>query len=122
MTRGVTAPPYAPVHSHVHVARTRAPGGRRVAGHTRLAHRLGQLLSDLPLLVRVGLLVLGLGALADLAYHALPISLAPLLGQEGLWAHLVTFVGMLITIVGLIRQGLAAVAHSSQGVSSHAHR
>jgi hypothetical protein len=82
----------------------------------------------MPWLVRAGLLLLSVGFLADLAYHALPLTLAPLLGAEGFRAHLLTFVGMLVMLVGVIRQGLAASTVSARsvalhgGLSSHAHR
>ena len=120
VTHGASAAPYAPVHSHVHLARTRALSGRRAAGHT-LRHRLRTLVADLPWLVRIGLVVLAVGALADLAYHASPDSLQPLLGAEGFRAHLVTFVGMLVMLIGVFRQGLARPVRQ-RGVVANAHR
>jgi hypothetical protein len=126
VTPGVPANPYAPVHSHVHLARTRALSGRHAAGHTHLRRELGHLnkrLAGLPLLTRLGLLVLLLGAAGDLTFHALPetAALQPLLGPDGYRAHLVTFVGMLVMLVGVFRQGLSR-SRSSRGISSHAHR
>jgi hypothetical protein len=61
-----------------------------------------------PALGRFGLLVLAAGLVADLAYHALPLVTAPLLGADGLRAHLVVFVGMLLVVGGLVQQGLRA--------------
>lgn len=127
MTPGVPANPYAHVHSHVHLARTRALSGRHAAGHTtnlrRHLRHLNTRLAGLPLLTRLGLLVLLLGAAGDLTFHALPdtAALQPLLGADGYRAHLVTFVGMLVMLVGVFRQGLAT-SRSRGGVSSHAHR
>jgi hypothetical protein len=128
VTPGVPANPYAPVHSHVHLARTRALPGRHAAGHTNLRREFRHLkkrLIELPPLTRLGLLVLLLGAAGDLAFHALPdtAALQPLLGGDGYRAHLVTFVGMLVMLVGVVRQGLSSKqSRSRQGVSSHAHR
>jgi hypothetical protein len=79
----------------------------------------------LPVLTRLGLLVLLLGAAGDLTFHALPDTgaLQPLLGVDGYRAHLVTFVGMLVMLVGVFRQGLQAKQSRSRGgVSPHAHR
>ena len=128
MTPGVSANPYAPVHSHVHLARTRALSGRHAAGHTHLRRHFRHLrkrLAELPWLTRLGLLVLLLGAAGDLTFHALPetAALQPLLGADGYRAHLVTFVGMLVMLVGVFRQGLQTKQSRSRGgVSPHAHR
>lgn len=61
----------------------------------------------MPTLARVGLLILAVGLLADLAYHALPRFATPLFGTDGVHAHLVVFLGMLVVVGGLIEQGLA---------------
>ena len=80
-------------------------------------------LLQLPWLTKLGLLVLIVGATGDLTYHALPqAELQAWLGAEGYYAHLVTFVGMLVMLIGVIRQGLSEKSRSSKGVSSHAHR
>jgi hypothetical protein len=81
-------------------------------------------LTALSPLVQAGLLVLFLGAAGDLAYHALPATFEPLLGLEGYRAHLITFVGMLVMLVGVIRQGLSQPRSlvPRGGLSSHAHR
>jgi hypothetical protein len=59
-------------------------------------------------LVLAGLAVVFVGAAADLAFHvlapALPSALRALLGVDGVHAHVLTFVGMLLTVVGLVDQ------------------
>jgi hypothetical protein len=59
-------------------------------------------------LVRAGLAVVFVGGAADLAFHllvpALPPAVSPLLGVDGVHAHLLTFVGMLVTVLGLVDQ------------------
>jgi hypothetical protein len=126
VTLGVPANPYAPVHSHVHLARTRALSGRHAAGHTPLRRRIRHLkrsLIMLPWLIKLGLLALVVGATGDLIFHGLPqADLQTWLGPEGYYAHLVTFVGMLVMLIGVIRQGLPEKSRSPQRVSSHAHR
>lgn len=61
-----------------------------------------------PALARVGLVLLALGLLADVAYHSLPTLTTSLFGSDGVRAHLVVFVGMLAVVSGLIQQGLTA--------------
>jgi hypothetical protein len=128
VTLGVPATPYAPVHSHVHLARTRALSGRHAVGHTTLRRRLRHLrrsLLQIPWLIKLGLLVLLVGATGDLTYHALPqANLQAWLGVQGYYAHLITFVGMLVMLIGVLRQGLSQSQSrsSSQGVLTHAHR
>ena len=61
----------------------------------------------MPVLARLGLLILACGLFADLAYHSLPTLTAPLLGDTGVRAHLVVFAGMLVVLSGLVEQGLA---------------
>ncbi len=57
--------------------------------------------------VRPGLLVLSLGTLVDGLYHAAPdAAFGHLLGPEGINAHLVIFVGMLLVLGHVLRQGL----------------
>lgn len=59
------------------------------------------------------LLVLGsvlvcLGGLGDVAYHVAPTaqSLEPFLGAEGIRAHVLTFAGMLVALLGVVGRGL----------------
>jgi hypothetical protein len=60
--------------------------------------------------MRLGLLVLILGGGLDLLYHAASLDWAlPLdtyLGRDGVGAHLVTFIGMIVTLLGLFAQQL----------------
>jgi hypothetical protein len=51
----------------------------------------------MPLTMRAGLVITGSGGALDIGYHAL--SMPQLLGDAG---HMVTLVGMLITIGGLV--------------------
>jgi hypothetical protein len=59
-------------------------------------------------LVLAGVGVVLLGAAADLAFHllapALPSALSALLGRGGVHAHLLTLVGMVVTVLGLVGQ------------------
>ena len=61
-------------------------------------------------LVAAGLVVLLVGGLGDVIFHAAPpvlsAVLAPLVGPAGERAHLLTFGGMLVASVGLISRGL----------------
>jgi hypothetical protein len=61
-------------------------------------------LIGLPRLMLVGLLILLAGGVLDVVYHSVPV-LAPLLGRylgrDGGLAHLVTFIGMLVTLLGV---------------------
>jgi hypothetical protein len=74
--------------------------------------------------MRAGLLVLVAGALGDFMYHASPDTFAPLFGVDGFRAHLVTFVGMFVMLVGVFRQGLGQPRSLAArgGAPSHAHR
>jgi len=61
-------------------------------------------------LLRLGLLVFLLGACADLAFHLLAApaggALAALLGPDGSRAHLVTLVGMVVVLLGVLERGV----------------
>ena len=61
---------------------------------------------QLTLLARVGLFILAAGFLGDALYHSLPGASEALLGAEGYRAHLVTFLGMLLMVIGVVDQGL----------------
>jgi len=59
-------------------------------------------------LVQAGLALVLVGAGADLAFHLLgpvwPSALNALFGGDGLRAHLLTLVGMLVAVLGLVVQ------------------
>jgi hypothetical protein len=59
-----------------------------------------------PALACVGLLILAAGLFGDTVFHTVPDLAAPLFGADGLHAHLVVFVGMLLVVSGVFRQGL----------------
>ena len=59
--------------------------------------------------MRPGLVVLTFGTLVDGVYHAAPDApFGQLLGPEGINAHLVIFLGMLLILGHVLRQGLRA--------------
>jgi hypothetical protein len=60
----------------------------------------------MPALARLGLMILTAGMLGDVVYHSLPVLSEPLLGSDGLRAHLVIFAGMLLVMSGVLRRGL----------------
>jgi hypothetical protein len=72
--------------------------GRRVFGTIRTE------VGSWPVLMRLGLAVFGVGGLADLLYHALPPQRG-LLGAGPFWAHAVTLVGMVLTMLGILTAG-----------------
>jgi len=55
----------------------------------------------LPLLCLVGTAILLLGAVGDLTYHLFG-ALPTFVGDDGYRAHLITFIGMLIIVFGLV--------------------
>ncbi len=61
---------------------------------------------DLPLTMRIGLVVVLFGGALDILFHTAPAFWAPsltaILGAEGIWAHLVTLVGMVITLIAML--------------------
>lgn len=59
------------------------------------------------LLVLGGVLVC-LGGMGDIAYHVAPAaqSLEPLVGAEGIRAHVLTFAGMVVALAGVMGRGL----------------
>ena len=70
-----------------------------------MTQRVIRSISALPLLMRLGLLILVAGATLDLVYHAAPMTWAmaldPYVGVHGSGAHGVTLVGMIVTLLGL---------------------
>lgn len=63
-------------------------------------------LQQLPRVMQVGLLIVIVGAVCDLAYHTAPVSLSGTLdlylGADGMLAHLVLLIGMVVTLFGVI--------------------
>ncbi len=59
-----------------------------------------------PALMKVGLIVLAIGAALDILYHTAPLVWTPMLtlylGEEGSRAHLITFLGMALTLAGVL--------------------
>ncbi len=77
--------------------------------------KLHSLLSEfftLPLVMRIGLIVVLFGGALDILFHTAPSPWVPtleaILGSGGYWAHVVTLIGMIITIVGML---VAAYRH-----------
>jgi hypothetical protein len=58
--------------------------------------------------VLTGLVLVLAGAAADLAFHllasALPPAASALVGVDGIHAHLLTLVGMLVAVLGIVLQ------------------
>lgn len=72
---------------------------------TPIAQRIFILFMELPGIMRLGVLILVIGAGLDLCYHAVPAGWAMwmdrYLGSDGTIAHLVTLLGMVVTLLGL---------------------
>ncbi len=64
-------------------------------------------LNALRLLVLGGMLVC-LGGMGDIVYHVAPAAqaLEPLVGAEGIRAHILTFAGMVVAFAGVMGRGL----------------
>jgi hypothetical protein len=71
-----------------------------------MRQRIFVLFTGLPVLMRLGLLVLVLGAGLDLLYHAAPpgwtMWLDVTLGAHAVGAHLITLLGMVLTLLGIV--------------------
>ena len=92
-----------------------------------MAQRIFILFTELPSLMRLGVLILVIGGALDLLYHAAPppwaMQLDVVVGSEGVIAHLMTLFGMVVTLLGLFaRRASAGVApaevSSSEGRSA----
>ena len=70
-----------------------------------MAQRIIALVLALPPVMRMGMLVLAAGGAMDLLYHAAPpgwaVGLDSYLGRDGAGAHIVTLLGMIVTLLGL---------------------
>ncbi len=73
----------------------------------------------LPWLMQLGLVVLFIGGGLDVLYHVSPSdwtgTLELFLGREAYYAHLVTLIGMVITLVGLFSAQLVRFRKSHAG-------
>jgi hypothetical protein len=81
-----------------------------------MAQRIFILFTELPGLMRLGVLILAIGGALDLLYHAAPpgwaMQLDGYLGSDGVGAHLLTLLGMVVTLLGLFaRRASARSAH-----------
>ena len=82
-----------------------------------MVQRIFILFTELPGLMRLGVLILVIGGALDVLYHTAPpvwaIQLEVVLGPEGVIAHLMTLIGMVVTLVGLFaRRASARVAQA----------
>ena len=92
-----------------------------------MVQRIFILFTELPGLMRLGVLILVIGGALDVLYHTAPpvwaIQLDVVLGPDGVVAHLMTLFGMVVTLLGLFaRRASAGVAQvevsSSEGRSA----
>ncbi len=79
-------------------------------------------LRAVPPILALGVVVFGLGSLADVFYHAAPATWLPVietyLGADGELAHLTLFVGMTIIVAALVQAGLRASRSAATPASS----
>jgi hypothetical protein len=85
--------------------------GRRDRAESNVTHGVVlSLRSNASRLLVAGAILVCLGGLGDVAYHALPVALAtslePVVGAQGIRAHLVTLAGMLVALAAVIWRGL----------------
>jgi hypothetical protein len=77
-----------------------------------MVQRIFILFTELPGLMRVGVLILVIGGALDVLYHAAPpvwaIQLDVVLGPEAVVAHLMTLFGMVVMLVGLFAHRASA--------------
>jgi len=77
-----------------------------------MAQRISVLFLELPGPMRLGVLILVIGAALDVLYHAAPpgwaMQLDGYLGSEGVGAHLLTLLGMVVTLLGLFARRASA--------------
>ena len=57
----------------------------------------------------LGSVLVCLGGFGDIAYHVAPTAqfLEPLVGAEGIRAHILTLAGMLVALAGVVGRGLS---------------
>jgi hypothetical protein len=77
-----------------------------------MVQRIFILFTELPGLMRLGVLLLAIGGTLDVLYHAAPpgwaVQLAVVVGSDGVVAHLLTLFGMVVTLVGLFAHRASA--------------
>jgi hypothetical protein len=77
-----------------------------------MVQRIFILVTELPGLMRLGVLLLAVGGTLDVLYHAAPpgwaVQLDVVVGSDGLVAHLMTLFGMVVTLVGLFAHRASA--------------
>ena len=70
-----------------------------------MAERIAILFLELPGIMRAGILILVIAAALDVGYHAAPAGWAMwmdgYLGKDGTGAHVMTLLGMVVTLLGL---------------------
>jgi hypothetical protein len=71
-----------------------------------MVQRIYTFFTELPGLMRLGVLILAIGGVLDVLYHAAPpiwaMQLDVVLGSNGVAAHLMTLFGMVVTLLGLL--------------------
>jgi len=87
-----------------------------------MVQRIFILFTELPGLMRLGVLILATGGTLDLFYHAAPVGWAVhldrYLGMHGAGAHVVTLLGMVVTLLGLlVRRASVQIAHVADTAS-----
>ena len=87
-----------------------------------MAHQIIVRFLSLPVMMRLGLLVLACGATLDMVYHVAPpgwsMDLQQYLGPHGEDAHLVTLLGMIMTVAGLPFRRAAQMAPVAETASN----
>lgn len=77
-----------------------------------MVQRILTLFTELPGLMRLGVLILVIGGTLDVLYHAAPpvwaIQLDVVVGPDGVIAHLMTLFGMVVTLLGLFASRASA--------------
>ncbi len=90
-----------------------------MAGLDRTVQKAARFFFNMPRFLRFGVLVFVISGAMDLAYHGLsavwPGSLDRYLGPDGYYVHVALFIGMVLTVIGVIRT--QPVDHRSKGGS-----
>src|SRR4051794_4964649 len=77
-----------------------------------MVQRIFILFTELPRLMRLGVLLLAIGGTLDVLYHGAPpgwaVQLDVVVGLDGVVAHLLTLFGMVVTLVGLFAHRASA--------------